>query len=681
MLRLSAVVAGVVAGSLYSLIAVSITLMYRSTGVLSFAHAAFAMLASYVYTDLATTHGMPVGAAAAIAMSLTVLYGLAVERFAMRPVSDASATMKLIATLGVLSSTSGLMLLIYGFRPSAAPFLFPDGTIDIGSVAISLQEAGIFVIAGVTAAGLGTFLYRSNFGTAVRAVAQNREMALLLGVSTSRVSQFNWMLGALLAGMAGVLVSPLLLVQAPVFSLVLLKALTASLFGGLVSLPLTFVGGLTVGAVESLVRIEWSAPGSRELAILVLVLVLLFTRTTWGSVDAGGDVFASVSVSHRAAAFERFLARLRELARPALVVALPAATVLVVVIPARSEFWGFVGAKSLFFVIQALSLVILVGWAGQVSLMHGAYVGIGSFMTGYLATTEGWPIEIAVPVAAMAGMVLGALAGLPALRLKGLQFAIASLAFAGAASEWLFRQQRFSTPTSLTIPRGEVFGIDLFDTGNLYLIMLPLTAVLFVIARNLRRSTFGSLLLAARDDPSIVAQFGGSPETVLMRAFLLASFFAGLGGSLYGVLLTSYRVQDFGLGLSTSLLVFAVVGGVQSLAGPILVGLVFGLLPEVLQSSTGTEASAWPDVTAGLLVVALVVLRPSGLASLFSPSERSGDSSPATERGWATASRFELALSATAVNGASSVDDEVEHDDRDPVVVGARRAQYLRERQ
>src|SRR5581483_12298246 len=131
--------------------------------------------------------------------------------------------------------------------------------------------------------------------------------------------------------------------------------------------------------------------------------------------------------------------RLRQ-ARPVLypIGALIAAWALLV--PTRSEYWGFVGARALFYAIEALGLVLLAGWAGQASLMQGAYVGMGAFLTGLLSQTHGMPLEAAIPLAAVGGVVLGALVGIPALRLTGLQFAIASLAFAGAASEWFFRR-------------------------------------------------------------------------------------------------------------------------------------------------------------------------------------------------------------------------------------------------
>jgi branched-chain amino acid transport system permease protein len=637
----NAALIGIFAGGAYALVAVSITLMFRSTGVLSFAHAAFAAVGAYVYSDLAGSREWPEPLAALVALVVTVAYGLAVERVAIRPVRNGSSTTKLIATLGVLSLTTGLLLWYYGFEPTSSPLLLPDRIVHIGSLRVTYQQVAILVAAALLAGGLAWFLQRSRFGTAVRAVAQNAEAARLMGVSLAQVARFNWALGAALAGLTGILIAPLQVVTVATFPLVLAKALTATLFGGLISLPLTFAGGLVVGVLESVIVLRTSAPGAREVATLVLVVVLLVARRSWAAESLDEPAFAAPgSLGRLFQPVMDSLARARRLARPLMVPALVCAATVAVVVPARSNYWGFVGARGLFYVIEALSLVLLVGWGGQVSLMHGAYVGIGAFMTAYLVGVHHFALPLAVVGAGVSAMVIGALAGLPALRLTGLQFGIASLAFAGAASEWLFKRPEF--PKSL--PRGELFGLDLFPDSHLYLVMLPVTMVLYLLVWNIRRSTFGPLLLSSRDAASTVAHFGANPKRTRMAAFLLASFIAGLGGGLYGVLLTGFQPFDFSLLLSIGLLLYAVVGGVTSLAGPILAGLLFGVVPQIIQGQSGQSASALPDVFAGALVIGLLAFRPGGLAALFERSpgtgHRDADAVPSVPR----LGRFDLVI-------------------------------------
>jgi sulfate-transporting ATPase len=614
MLYVNGAIVGIFAGAAYSLVAVSITLMFRSTGVLSFAHAAFAMVGAYTYADFAGTRGWPGPIAALAALALTVVFGLIVERIAIRPVRDASASTKLIVTLGVLSATTGLVLQVYGFSPISSPLLLPDKFINIGDLRFSSQQVAVFVAAGVLAVSLAAFLKRARFGAAVRAAAENAEAAQLMGVSLSQVARFNWALGAGLAGLTGILVAPLSVITAATFPLLLTRALTATLVGGLVSLPLTFAGGLIVGIVQSITVIKSSTPGAQDLVTLILVVGLLVGRRNWPA-EATGEAFASSSAARlpSLAPITDRIARLYARSQPLFLIVVGIAGVVGVWIPATSGYWGFIGARGLFYVIEALSIVLLVGWGGQVSLMHGAYVGIGAFMTAYLVGTHGVPVELAVILAALTGMAMGAIAGLPALRLTGLQFGIASLAFAAAASEFLFKRPEF--PKNLS--RSTFFGLDLFNDSHLFLVMLPVTLLLYLLVWNLRRSTFGPLLLSSRDAATTVAHFGANPKRTRMVTFLFASFIASLGGAFYGILLTGFQPFDFAFALSIQLLIFAVVGGSQSLGGPIVAGLLFGVVPQILQGKSGSSASAVPDIVAGVLVIALMALRPAGIASLF----------------------------------------------------------------
>ncbi len=613
---LDASILGIFSGSAYALVAVSITLMFRSTGVLSFAHAAFATTGAYFYYDFSVQRGWSRPLAALLALLLTVAYGLVIERFVVRRVRGAPTATKLIATLGVVALTTGLMLQRYGFEPIRAPWLLPDESIELRRLKITYQQVAMLVTAGASAGLLGWFLRETRFGIAIRGVAQNAEASRLMGVSLPNVARFNWGVGALLAGATGILTAPLAPITAASSVLLLVKALTGTLLGGLGSLPLAFAGGIAVGVVQAITVVRTTAPGAQDLATLLLVVGILVARRSWAleiqdeSVPAAGarrfKVPRPVFLDQPA---------FKSTARAAGLAVVGLFAVLAIVMPLQSFRWAFVGGIGLFYVIEALSLVLLVGWSGQVSLMQGAYVGIGAFLTAFLVETWGWPLEAAIPAAALCGVGLGAIAGLPALRLTGLQFGIASLAFGGAASEWLF-QQGFPRQ----FPRGELFGVDLFNDTSLYFIMLPITLLLYLLVWNVRRSTYGPLLISSRDASATVAHFGADPKRTRMWGFLLASFIASLGGAFYGILLTGFSPTQFSLILSMQLLVFAVVGGLQSMSGPIVAGIMFGVVPEVIKDIQGgakAEATAIPDIVAGLLLVMLVAWRPDGLASLF----------------------------------------------------------------
>ncbi len=639
MLEVEAGISGVFTGAGYALIAVTITLMYRSTGVLSFAHAAFAALSAYLYIDL-VDRGLARPLAAALAVCAATVYGLVVERVVIRPVRAADAGTRLIATLGVLTFTSSMLLWHYGFSPVSAELLLPDRSVTIADVTVSYQKLALLGVAAVASVTLAWFLERTRFGTAVRAVAQDPEAARLHGVSLAKVARFNWGLGAALAGVVAVLIAPLQTVNVGTFTVLLAKALTATLVGGLSSLTLTFAGGLLVGVVESVAVVRSTMPGSAQAMVMVLVIVVLVARRQWAEAPLATDT--APAPRHRPALAQSLRARLGVALAPLAVAGL----VVAVIVPARSPYWSFVGGRSLFFVIEALSLLLLVGWGGQVNLMQGAYAGIGAFGTAWLVVEQDIPLVGALLLSALAGTALGALVGLPALRLSGLLFAAGSLAFAAAATAWLFEW----TELPRSMPRGDLAGIDLSSDIAVYFVMLAVTAALYVAVWNLRRSSQGSLLLAARDASNTVAHFGTSPARVRLGAFLLASFIASLGGGLYAVLVTGLSAADFSPFLSLTLLVYFVVGGSQSLLGPILAGLAFGILPQILQSDAGTQANAVPGIVAGAAVVLLLSVRPAGLASLVPPLQSAAVTAPSpTARDAYRATRHRLAAAGPAM--------------------------------
>jgi len=287
-LEVEAGISGVFTGAGYALIAVTITLMYRSTGVLSFAHAAFAALSAYLYIDL-VDRGLARPLAAALAVCAATVYGLVVERVVIRPVRAADAGTLLIATLGVLTFTSSMLLWHYGFSPVSAELLLPDRSVTIADVTVSYQKLALLGVAAVASVTLAWFLERTRFGTAVRAVAQDPEAARLHGVSLAKVARFNWGLGAALAGVVAVLIAPLQTVNVGTFTVLLAKALTATLVGGLSSLTLTFAGGLLVGVVESVAVVRSTMPGSAQAMVMVLVIVVLVARRQWAEAPLATD--------------------------------------------------------------------------------------------------------------------------------------------------------------------------------------------------------------------------------------------------------------------------------------------------------------------------------------------------------------------------------------------------------
>src|SRR5581483_9838185 len=267
-------------------------LMFRSSGVLSFAHAGFALIAAFSYAGFScrTAGGgaqcqphpyLPPFLAAVASIAITTVVALVVERLVMRPLEGASATTKIIATAAVLGLAAGVMLQIFGPQPRYTPpsqQLVPHGGFTLLGVVVNWQRATIFIVSIILVALLGVLLQRTWFGLGVRAAGQAPDVARLMGVSPVAVSRFNWGLGGALSGLAGVLVAPITVVSIGTFGFLIVKAVGAMLVGGLFSLPLTFVGGIGLGVVEAVLPHYWNTPGTAQVGIALVVVATLIVN-------------------------------------------------------------------------------------------------------------------------------------------------------------------------------------------------------------------------------------------------------------------------------------------------------------------------------------------------------------------------------------------------------------------
>lgn len=594
MTYLSAIISGIVVGGAYSLLAVGVSLIFSTTGVLNFAHAGLAMVAAYLYGWLGTQLEIAPPLAALATVGAVTLLGVVIEHLVMRRAAEASAITRLMATLGVLALLQGLVLQFFGFSPQVARPLMPAGSVSLGTTGITYQQIAVFVAAVVLVLGLGAFLRMTRVGLAIRAVAQDHTVSRLMGVRRDTISKLNWAIGAFLAAVAGVLIAPLTFVTIGTFPLLLLKALGATLLGGVAGLVGAFFGGFAIGAVEALGSVVSAAPGTRELFILILVLGILVLRRRWPQDLTSGEIPSAAQRGFRHYRAARVI--------------VAASVALLLVYALLYDFWSFTGSVALVYALAGLSLVVLTGWTGQVSLLQGGFVGAGAFGLTWFLNRLDVPFPLAMVAAVAAGTAFSAIVALPALRLRGLQLGIATLVMSAAASEWLFNLRG----TSWLIERPQF----LLDDRRIFLTLLPITAVLFWMVHNLGTGAWGRMFFAVRRSDETASHFGIHAARVRVQAFVLSGFIASLAGTFFAVLLTSIEPSSFGPLFSISLLLYAVVGGTQSLAGPVIAALVFAVGPQLVKVSQ-TTASALPDILSGLLVILLIIARPDGLAGFL----------------------------------------------------------------
>lgn len=559
---------GLVVGCIYALTACGLVVTYTTSGVFNFAHGAIGMLAAFTYWQFSVDWGLP--APLALALVLLVLapvLGAVVERFLVRPLYGAPIGVTLVVTLGLLITLLGVANVAWPPTGSTRvlPKFFEGQTLTVFSLVISYNELLVIAMAGAVAVGLRSFFSRTRTGIAMRAVVDDPELAALAGTNPERVSQLSWALGASLASLAGILLAPLVTLDILGLTLLVINGYAAAMVGRLRSLPLTVAGALTIGLLSSLTLgyapsgfVNNVKPALPMFVLFAAVLFLKQERVRTGSL-AGVRLPRTPSRREASAGGGLFLAGVW------LVSGQLGAGDLATL--GRGLVLGFI----------ILSLVVLAGFGGQVSLCQLTFVGLGAFAMGKLG---GGLVGLAGAVALPA--FAGALVALTVVRLRGLYLALATLAFA-QAMDLVFFGKLLGSGGSLAVQR---LPLPLLDVENERTYALVL-AVIFVLGAlgvlELRRRAFGRRLVALNDSPAACATMGISVATTKLIVFTGSAALAGLGGALFGGLNGSVSPNDFLLLNSLVLLLLATLGGLYTVSGAMLAALFYASFP-ILQN-------------------------------------------------------------------------------------------------
>jgi ABC-type branched-subunit amino acid transport system ATPase component/ABC-type branched-subunit amino acid transport system permease subunit len=387
--------------------------------------------------------------------------------------------------------------------------------------------------------------------------------------------------------------------------------------GRLTSLPLTLLGGVVIGITQAVLVVNYpTTPGVVDLVLFVAVLVMVLLRRA----PDGGESAGRFGLTLRVTPFPENLRRFwwtRHLSLVGGAVAVGLAALLPVLVTSPSKIFLFSGM--LVVALAGLSVTVLTGWGGQLSLGQYAFVGLGA-VTAVTVVAHGYSYAVAVGYAAVAGTLAAVLVGFPALRVKGLFLSVTTLAFAVATQSWLLRQHVFGSgdETFFRLPRPELFGfIDLTSQRSFYYVCLVVLIVAAAAVTRLRRTGIGRSIIAMRDNEACAASFGLSPTVAKLSAFAFAGMLAAVAGALYAGLTgfftldTASGYSPFGPEQSLQLVAMAVIGGLGSVGGTMLGALYVVGLP-ALFSDSQTVSFATSGI--GLLVLLLYV--PGGLASV-----------------------------------------------------------------
>jgi len=624
---LGIMVVGVITGMTYGLLALGLTLIYRVSRVINFANAALGAFPAILLPVLVIEVGFNYWLAVPVALVAGVAGGALLERGVIRRLRSASRLVVMVATIAVAQ----ILSVVVAVMPHGVSFLRHDyptpfhltATVGHGpdSLRLGSGELLILFIAPVLAVGLALFMKFTHLGLAARASAENSEAALMTGIPVKRVSLFVWGLAGLFAAASAILVAG----TQPLSSAseggglgpsLLLGGLAAAMIGGFGSFPLVFAGGVAIGLVEALVQWNYTSAGLLNPLLFGLVLLSLVVHRHLGSAARGGASSSWALTGNLRPLSQRLAAhpQVRRAKRWGLI-ALVGGTALFATTLTHGQ--NVLLATVLLFAVMGLSLVVLTGFAGQISLGQYAFVAFGAIVGGRMAQL-GFPSGSALGYAIIGSGLIAAVMGIPALRVRGLFLAVVTLAFALAADSWLFNQSwlvsgggSFQSSSSLVILRPKWFGISFAPEVRYDWLCLALLVVVAFFVHRLRSTGIGRAMIAVRDNEPSAVTLSLSPRRVKMVAFILSGMIAGTAGYFYGGLLVEFAdaVKPAPIQTSLSLVVMVILGGVTTVTGAVLGALWVQGIPYAFGANIGLLSS-------GFGVLAVLLIWPGGLASI-----------------------------------------------------------------
>jgi len=598
---------GLAAGGIYALLALGIVVVHRSSGAVNFASGAMAVAAGYLLLQLEHL-GLPTAAAVVLAVLGGLLFGLIVQVLVMRPLRAASALTKAIATLGILVILQSGCQLKFGTVSYVVPAFLPVRHLDILGARVTSDYVIIFVLTLVLTAALVLGYRRTRLGLATSAVAENEEALETLGWSATFVARLNWALAGALTALAGVLIAPITGLELSFMTSLLIASLAAALFGGLTSFPLTLVGALGIGVIQSELTyyadkpVLRSLPGLGDAVPFLLIIVILIIRgkslPSRGFIGLGLPRLGSGAASWWAVA-------------PLLIVSI---VLIQVLLPVQ---WVLAVTTCLIAGCILLSLVVVIGYAGQLSLMQASIGGLCALIAARLVADSGWPLPIACIVGVAVAVPVGIIVGLPAARTRGVTLAVVTLGLAESLNALVFTTQKLSGGDSgINVGAARVFGvaIDEADFPRRYsLVALAIFVLLALAVLNLRRSAVGRKLIAVRSNERAAASLGLSVTRIKLYAFVLSAALAAVGGMLIAFRYGDALFDNFDPFQSVNYVVEAVVGGVGFLSGAVAgTGLEPGGVANKVM--TGIGLGDWLIFVGGFLLLVTVILNPDGIA-------------------------------------------------------------------
>jgi ABC-type branched-subunit amino acid transport system permease subunit len=621
---------GLGAGAVYAVLGLGLVLKYRSAGVVDFGHGAVAMFCAYVFIELrsngqlqfpwiiiphqikvASSNGMAVVPSILITLVYSAILGLLFYLAIYRPLRNAPALARVGASIGVMLALQAIAVLNYStFAVSAAPIL-PSTPLHFAGLVVPSDRiylAGLTVVVGIVLAGIYRF---TRFGLVTRAAVENERGAALLGHSSSRIAAYNWVLATVLAAAAGILILPITTLNPGTYTLFIVPALGAALLGRFSSFSVVVIAGLLIGMFQSeLVKLQtvWTwlpQQGLQDgLPFIIIMLAMIVLARRLSARGAISDIRNPMVGRPQ---------------RPAITAAGCVAVAVVALLLANSDYRSAI-TSSLVTACICFSVVLITGYVGQISLAQNALAGVSAFMLTHIAQSLGIGFPFGLILAALCSVVIGVVVGLPAVRVRGVNLAVTTLATAAAMDALLFNNTWFSGGyTGRNVPSPHLLGLNLGLSGNsngvlLGVLVAVVVALVGLFLARLRNGRLGRSFLAVRSNERAAASIGIDVARTKLFAFGIAAFIAGIGGGLLAYQQQNVNPASFTLWTSLTILAITYVGGVGRITGAVAAGALLasnGVVPTLLDNLF--NFGQYQALIAGVALTLTAVANPDGL--------------------------------------------------------------------
>jgi ABC-type branched-subunit amino acid transport system ATPase component/branched-subunit amino acid ABC-type transport system permease component len=592
---LTFVVLGTGPGAIYGLIGIAIVAIHRGSSVINFAAGAMAMCSAYIYFTLEHNHGFPIWLAAVVSVVAGAVLGLVVYQLALRPLEKESSLVQMIATLGVMIVLQQTASLIYGTDTQPVRSVLPTSSLELGGVKVGADRVLMLVIAIVLTAALTTYYKQTRTGLASTALAESRLSVLTQGFSTVRLNTVTWTIGGSLAGVAGILIAPISGLSVTSLTLLVVDALAAALIGSMTSPWQTLGGAVIIGVAESLTTGYISFPGAAEAIPLIAITAVLILR--------GRHLPARGYVGLRLPAVGT--GRIR-------VVPLVVVSVLLLVSVSTwiTSAWTVAIMVSGITAILCLSVVVITGFTGQISLAQYAIGGLGGLIAAWTGVHWHLPFILALLAGGLGVIPVGVILAAISFRVRGRNLAVLTMAAAVIINVLIFSQI-----DPMLLPSPSLFvSIDSIAHPRRYAVVVLVALILLSVGvARLRSSELGRRMLAVRANEVAAASLGINVSATKTWAFVISSFIAGIGG---GLIIYENPFADFSsydIFGSINLVVWSVIGGVGYVIGPLFSGFfVTGGLGTSIGQLFGATVQNYLPLAGGALLILLLIQSPDG---------------------------------------------------------------------